>query len=89
MTTLNYFNRRNFLISLATLLVFAMGYMAVKTYKKPAEVKPMTFDQQIQKTQTQSNSDSVDSIEKDLNETDLNNVDSELQDIDKELETPE
>lgn len=39
----------------------------------------------IAKLSSQSQSDSIDSIEKDLNATDLSNIDQELQSIDKEL----
>ncbi len=44
-------------------------------------------ENEITKLQTQSNSDKVEDIEKDLNETDLNNLDKELQDIESELVT--
>jgi len=45
-----------------------------------------SFSYEVQQIKNQSENDSVDSIEKDLMETDLKEVDKELQDIDKEIE---
>lgn len=85
MKSFNYFSPKNILITLAALLVVAMGYMAIKTYKKPFLQKPMTYEQQVEKIESQSDSDSIESIEKDLNETDLEASDKELMDIETEL----
>ena len=63
--------------------VVALGVMALSLasrYRKPAG-----FDNEIKNMQKQSDSDSVEAIEKDLDATDLSEIDKELQDIDKEL----
>jgi len=76
---------KNFLLVLAALLVVALGFMAVKTITKP---KTENFDQmELQEIQTQSNSDSLESIDADLKNTDLDNTDKELQDIQRELDS--
>ncbi len=87
MKSFNYFGSRNFLITIAALLVVAMGYMAIVTFKKPITQKPMTYEQQVEKLEKQSDEDSMDSIEKDVAETDLENVDQELLNIEMELNT--
>jgi len=88
MSDFNYFGRKNFMLTIAAILVIAMGYMALKTFRKPAPQPAITLEQQLQKLETQSNSDSIDSIEKDLQDTELNNLDKELEDIDSELNAP-
>lgn len=70
------------MITLAAVLVVAMAYMAVKTFRTSPK---MSYEQEVQMMNTQSDSDTVNSIQKDLMDTDLNNLDKELQDIDSEL----
>ena len=48
--------------------------------------KPTGYEVEIKDLQTQSTSDDVNAIERDLLDTDLENLDSELLDIEKELE---
>ena len=48
--------------------------------------KPTGYEVEIKNLQTQSTSDDVNAIEKDLLDTNLENLDSELLDIEKELE---
>ncbi len=74
----------NFLIFLAAFLVIALGVMAYVTYNTPqveSDIKTVTL-------MKQSGSDDVESIEKDLNDTDFEGMDNEIRDIDKELESP-
>lgn len=46
----------------------------------------LTFKQEIAKLKTQSSSNEVGSIEKDILDTDLTDLDKELSDIEKEIE---
>ena len=85
MTNFNLFSKRNIILTLAAALVILTAYAAVKTYRKPAELTPVTYEEQMAKLDTQSESDSTESIEADLGNTDLENLDSELQDIEMEL----
>ena len=81
-------SRRNFIIFLAGILVVALGLMAMTLVlqNQIGTSMPETYQQEIQKVQTQSESDNIDAIEKDLMETDLNDLDKELQDIESELQ---
>lgn len=76
-------SRKNFLLLLAAVLVVAMGLMAMMLYQTPKA--PVTYEQQLQQLQTQSQSDQVRDIERDLKESNFNDVDRELQDIETEL----
>jgi hypothetical protein len=49
--------------------------------------KPKSYDTEINKIQTQSTSDDVNAIEKDLLDTDFDNLDAEIQEIEKELDS--
>ena len=75
------------MLALAAFLVVAFAWMALSLSNNytvvPTEDK-MAKDE-IQKINTQSKSDTTSAIEKDLKETNLDNMDKELQDIDKEL----
>lgn len=48
--------------------------------------KPESYDVEIQQIETQSASDDVNAIEKDLMDTDFDNIDAEIQEIEKELD---
>ena len=79
-------SKKDFLVFLAGTLVVALGVMAFvlsRNYLNKDSAK--MFDTEIQQMQSQSQSDSLDAIEKDLEETNLNDVDKELQDIQEEL----
>ena len=80
--------RKYFLLFLAATLVVALGYMAL-TLSRRTEKKAVLSegDKEIQQIQTQTEGDDVDDIERDLNKTDVVDVDKELQDVEKELNT--
>ncbi|KKQ98782.1 MAG: hypothetical protein UT24_C0001G0063 [Candidatus Woesebacteria bacterium GW2011_GWB1_39_12] len=81
-------SRKNFLIFLAAILVVALAYMAMTLARQRSTPSSSTsYQKEITNMESQSDSDRVGDIEKDLNETDLSDVDKELQDIDKELNT--
>jgi hypothetical protein len=80
--------RKYFLLFLAATLVVALGVMALTLSGRTQKKAVLTeSDKEIQQIQTQTKGDDVDDIEKDLNETDLVDVDKELQDIENELNT--
>ena len=75
-------NKKNELAFLAGALVvalFIMGLVIHKKYNKPKETVYDVVTKQSQSTE-------VEDIEKDLEMTDLDEVDKELQDIEQELE---
>lgn len=79
--------KKYFLLFLASISVVFMGLMALTLSKRPVKQVSMTEQEmEIKKIQTQSESDVVEDIEQDLNETDLLDVDKELQDIEGELD---
>ena len=78
-------SRKNFLLALAAILVVAMGYMALALSKQSRKSEPSSFEQEIRRFNSQSSSDDVNDIQKDLSETELDNLDKEVQDIDAEL----
>ncbi|OGM20594.1 hypothetical protein A2714_02765 [Candidatus Woesebacteria bacterium RIFCSPHIGHO2_01_FULL_38_9] len=79
--------RKYFLLFLAALLVVALAYMGFTLYNQRMTPKTSTttYEKELQQMQNQSQSDGVDDIEKDLTETDLSDIDKELQDIETEL----
>ena len=79
-------SKKNFLIILAAALVVAFGIMALSLANRSK--KAFSYETEIKSIQKQSDSDSVEAIEKDLDKTDLSDIDKELQDIDKELNQP-
>lgn len=73
----------SFLLTLAAFLVVALGIMGYMIYNQdPISNK---VDVQTVTLNKQSPSDETDAIEKDLNNTDLDSIDKEVGDIDKEL----
>lgn len=79
--------RKNFMIFLAAVLVVALGFMALTLTRQSRVKMPLTEDEkEIQEIQTQSKSDDVSEIEKDLNNTDLMDLDKELPDIENEFD---
>lgn len=74
---------------LAGSLVVALGlsgYVLYSRTKTASNSNPtQTTDSQSAKLQQQSNSDDINSIEKDLNGTDLNNIDKESTSIQAEI----
>lgn len=79
---MNLFSKKNFLIALAAILVIALGIMAMSLTRRP---KTPSFENEIKMLETQSDSDTIESIEKDLNDTELGDIDRELQDIEREV----
>lgn len=81
-------SRKNFLLLLAALCVVLLGYMALNlAQQRSRKHTPLTeTDKEIQQIQSQSSSDEIEDIEKDLIDTDLIDIDRELQDIEDELE---
>ena len=80
-------SKKNFIITLAAILVIAMGMMAIVMTIQQLKTAPSAYDASIEKMETQSTSDNLNDIEKDLNETDFSDLDKELDDIEKELES--
>lgn len=71
---------------LATVLVVALGLMAVALSSSQPNKQELVSDVQTRKLMEQkSESDEVSHIEEDVMDTDLTNIDSELQDIETEL----
>lgn len=71
-----------FLILLAS-AVLLIGLVAIYLSRVPAELaKP---DIQTQRLSTQSSSDEISALEKDILNTDLSDIDKELEDIEAEL----
>ena len=79
---MNIRNNRNFIILLAIFIAVSL----VIIYQTTGFLGPKsTKDKEIAKIETQSTSDAVEAIENDLNDTDLENLDRELQYIENEL----
>ncbi len=80
--------KQNFIIFLAALLVVALGFMTLTLSKWPKSQKTLTdSEKEIKLIQKQSGSDDVNDIEKDLNDTNLIDIDKELQYIENEVNT--
>lgn len=71
----------NLIMWLAGFLVITLGVMAYTAYYRA----PVQVDTQTAALTQQSESDELDSIEEDANETDFDNLDRELIDIENEL----
>lgn len=71
-------------ISLLAILVIVLGLFAIIMSSKDV-VFPKKYERQIFKVEQTSNSDDVEAIEEDLDETDLDTLDIELADIEAEL----
>lgn len=68
-----------------TAAVLAFGVLDVAKIKKPDVGRLPETDQQLQQLSTFSTSDEVVDIEKDLNATDLDAIDNELSEVDRDL----
>ncbi len=85
---MNIVSRKNFLIMLSAILVVALGFMALSFTINPKTQKLQTVtENEFQQIETQSESDEIIDIEHDLNTTTFDNIDEELQYIEKELNT--
>lgn len=77
---------KNSLMILAAALVVALGLIGYFLYFQSREISQnQTTDPQSVELEKQSNSDETDSIEKDLNDTNLTNIDKESVSIEQEL----
>jgi hypothetical protein len=74
-------NQFPILVAVALVLMIIMGFWIYSNY--PSSTRE--FESDIKELETQSTSNTVDSIEEDLNNTDLSDIDKELDDIEKEL----
>jgi len=80
--------KKHTLLFLAALLVVLLGIMAYVIRQQNLArrfLQPSEFDKELSQIQEQSESDDVDAIEEDIGETDLEDADKELQDIEREL----
>ena len=68
-------------------MVVLMGTIALVLTKKPKVEFSTNFEKEIQELKSQSSSDEIYAIEKDIMETDLSEIDKELTSIEKELES--
>lgn len=76
---------RNFILVLAIAIGVAISIIFYMRFQQ-APTQDILFQKEINEMKDQSSSDEIEDIEKDLEETDLSNIDSELQYIEKELE---
>jgi hypothetical protein len=72
-----------FLAAVAFILIFSV--LQTMTITRKAPITP-TFEQEIEMIETQSESDEISAIETDLSNTNLQDLDKEIQDIIRELE---
>lgn len=83
---MNLFSKRNFVILLAGVLVVAFGIMSLYLNDKKSAQKEVQM-QQSSAEPTLSKSDDLKAIQDDLNNTEVENIDKDLQDMDKEINT--
>lgn len=77
-------NKRGLLIGLLILVLAVAAAFFLYTNKNKVATKP-TYEDEIRQIDSQSDSTDPKAIEADLNDTDLTDLDKELQDIDAEL----
>jgi len=81
------FSEKKTLILLAAIALIGMAIIALSPRMKTSVPQPkVEVDLQTQKLETQSESTEIQDIERDINQTDLNNLDMELQDIQREID---
>lgn len=80
-------SKKNFLILLSAILIVALPIMAMTLSKRQTKqpVPKDNYEQEIRSIQSQSTSDNLVEIERDLSNTDFSQIDKELQDIENEL----
>jgi len=76
-------NKKNTILVLAAALIFFATIAYWLSSSKYAE--NLIFSREIKQIQGQSTSDEIGAIEKDLQETNLSDIDKELEDIEAEL----
>lgn len=77
-------DKNTFLLLLALAAMVLVGTTAYLLSRK--DIEKVNLDNQVKKLEIQSSSTEIEAIEKDLLNTDLNNLDQELSDIEKEIE---
>lgn len=77
--------KNRLVVSLLAILVIVL-VVFVFTISSDVLVSPKTFEREITKVETISESNDIDTIEADLNATDLDNLDQELSSIETELD---
>jgi hypothetical protein len=77
--------KKYFILVLSAILFVGLVYISLNAKGNKVNKSQPTYNQEIKIIETQSSSDETDTIEKDLMETDLENIDQELDDIEKEL----
>ena len=77
--------KNKLVISLLSILVLVLGVFAYVLSSKTLE-STKSFERDITKVESTSDSDEVDSIEADINATDLDSIDKELTDIQTEIQ---
>jgi cell division protein FtsB len=81
---MNLFSKRNFIVLLASILVVAFGLMSLYLTNKKAAQRQAQVQQQLDQPPL-STSNNVEEIQNDLNNTDMQNIDKELQDMEQEI----
>jgi hypothetical protein len=79
------FNKNTTIIVAAIALIMLATVMLLFRDKSMKPISQTQYSSSIEKLQTQSDSTQVSDIERDLNETNLSDLDKEMTDIDKEL----
>ncbi len=79
-------SNKNHIALLAGVLIVAMVIMAL-VMRRTNVIVFQPYEVEIQQLEEQSTSDEINSIEEDLLNTDLSDLDRELQEIDQELES--
>lgn len=72
------------IIALLAILIIVLSFFAYLMSSKNL-ISPKTFEREITKIETVSEPDTVDAIEKDLKETDITNLDAELDQIEADI----
>lgn len=79
--------KKNIIIVFSAVLVVLLGIMGYVTGNQIKRNKISEIDTDINKIKTVSQTDSLQDIENDLNNTEIGNLDKEFDEIDKELES--
>jgi hypothetical protein len=79
--------KKYFLFVLAAFLVVALGYMAVKTSRVYAPSTINTNQDLKQDSRMNNGSDDLESIEKDVVDTDYSGINEDLEQMSKELDS--
>ena len=79
------FSKKNMIMTLAAILVFGFGIMAYSLSTSSNRKNTSAFDNEIAKIKIQSDSDEINDIEKDLDNTNFSDSDKELREIEAEL----